>query len=87
MIKMINLIDIRGCATRGVRGGPGPPNILDKNVHKIQKKGTLKFSSHYLGPLNNYRVVQALDIIPYITVMTDNSAFNNRQCYWNSTGN
>ena len=42
---------------QGVRnpGGPefpGPPNILGKYIYKSHKKGTLKISSHYLGPLN-----------------------------------
>ena len=37
-----------------------PPKYFGKNVHKSQKKGTLRFSSHYLGPLNDYCVAHAL---------------------------
>ena len=51
---------MQGCATQGVQGGPGTPQYLVKNIHKSQKKGALKFSSHYLGPLNNYGVVHTL---------------------------
>ena len=41
-------------------GGPGLPQSFEKNKHKSKKKGTLKFSSQYLAPLNNHRVVHAL---------------------------
>ena len=51
---------MQGVRNPGGLGGPGPPNILEKNVHKIHKKGTLKFSWHYLGPLNIYHVAHAL---------------------------
>ena len=53
---------IQGVRNPGGRGGPGPPNILGKNIQKSQKKGTLKFSAHYLGPLNIYRVAHALSM-------------------------
>ena len=43
----------------GFQWGPGPP-IFWKNILKSQKKGTLKFSSHYLGLLNNYSVAHAV---------------------------
>ena len=49
-----------GGAQQGVLGGPGPLNILEKQIHKSHKKGTFKFSSYYLGPLNNNHVAQAL---------------------------
>ena len=62
---------LAGGAEQGVLGGPGPPNILEKNIHKSQKKGTLKFSSHYLGPLNNYRVAHTL----YIGVIEEKTTF------------
>ena len=33
------------------------------------------------------KMIDLIDVIPYMTLMTDISAFDNRQCHRNSTGN
>ena len=60
MMETVQNFKDQGVRNPGGPGGPGPSNILEKNILKIQKKGTLKFLSHYFGPLNNYRVEHAL---------------------------
>ena len=60
LIRLHNDFTKQGVRNPGGPGGPGPPQYFGKNIHKFQKKGTLKFSTHYLGPLNNYRVAHAL---------------------------
>ena len=33
------------------------------------------------------KMMNLIDVIPYMTTMTDISTLDNRQCHWNSTGN
>ena len=33
------------------------------------------------------KMINLIDAIPYMTVMTDISVLDTRQCHWNSTGN
>ena len=33
------------------------------------------------------KMINLIDVITYVTVMTDISALDNSQCHWNSTGN
>ena len=33
------------------------------------------------------KLINLIDVIPYMTVMTDIALLDTRQCHWNSTGN